>query len=229
MQLNAATIAFAASLYLQDSADTGTIAVTTNLAATNDTEAAVAATATINPTGSNNSILYTAATAGEAGNAITVEYVISGVGSTATVTVSGTAITVTAGSACVASAVITAVNALPSAAALVTAAASGTVTGVIAAIAATALTGGLDATGWTGATLDFQGDALGDPTAAYGLIVYCESGSVVVTKGTDIKIPIAAGGKALIGNAAGIAELLGSLVFTAAANDTRVYIAIMAS
>jgi predicted phage tail protein len=98
---------------------------------------AVAASVTINPTGNDNSVEYTADTKGTAGNGITIQYAISGSGSTVlSVAVTGTAILVTAGSACVASAVITAVNANAAAAALVTAAASGTVTGVIAAVAA---------------------------------------------------------------------------------------------
>ena len=107
----------------------------------------VAATGTINPAGTNNSILYTAVTVGAAGNGITIEYVISGAGSAViSVVVSDKSILVTAGSATVASAVITAVNAATAAAALVTASASGTVTGVIDTVAATNLTGGVTAT-----------------------------------------------------------------------------------
>ena len=107
---------------------------------------AVAASVTIDPTGADNSIAYTADTAGASGNGITVTYVISGTGSTATVSVTNNDITVTAGSACTAQSVITAVNAHAGASALVTAAASGTVTGTIAAVTTTALSGGTDAT-----------------------------------------------------------------------------------
>ena len=107
----------------------------------------VAATGTLNPTGADNSILYTAVTVGEAGNGITIQYVISGSGSAViSVVVSDKSIVVTAGSATTAEDVITAVNADETAAALVTAEASGTVTGVIAAVAATNLTGGVTAT-----------------------------------------------------------------------------------
>ncbi len=107
----------------------------------------VAAAATLDPTGADNSIAYTAKVAGVAGNRISVQYAISGGGSEVlSVAVSGTAILVTAGSATTAQSVITAVNANEAAAALVTAAASGTVTGAIAAVAATLLTGGVDAT-----------------------------------------------------------------------------------
>lgn len=102
-----------------------------------------AATATINPTGEDNSILYTALTAGPVGNAITIEYAISGAGAAViSVGVTGTAILITAGSTTTAASVITAVNADTEAAALVIAAASGTVTGVIDTVAASNLTGG---------------------------------------------------------------------------------------
>lgn len=108
---------------------------------------AVAASGTLDATGADNSIAYTAKVAGKAGNRISVQYAISGTGSAVlSVAVTGTAILVTAGSATTAQSVITAVNANADAAALVTAAASGTVTGAIAAVAATFLTGGVDAT-----------------------------------------------------------------------------------
>lgn len=53
-----------------------------------------AATATINPAGDNNSVLYTAATAGTAGNAISVTYSTPADAYEATVSVTGNAITV---------------------------------------------------------------------------------------------------------------------------------------
>jgi len=119
----------------------------------------VAATITINPTGTDNSILYTADTVGAAGNDISVQYAISGVGSTVlSVAVDAGAILVTAGSACTAASVITAVNGSASAAALVTAAASGTVTGTIDTVAETSLTGGVDATAATAGNEMFDAD-----------------------------------------------------------------------
>lgn len=106
-----------------------------------------AATLTVNPTGTNNSVLYTANTVGSAGNGISIEYALSGSGSAVlSVAVSGSNILITAGSATVASAVITAVNADAAASALVTASASGTVTGAIDTVAAANLTGGVTAT-----------------------------------------------------------------------------------
>jgi hypothetical protein len=126
----------------------------------------VAATGTINPAGADNSILYTAITAGAAGNGITITYLISGVGSAVlTVVTTDRNIVVTAGSATIASAVVTAVNADATAAALVLAAASGTVTGAIAAVAATNLTGGVNATTASKGDQMIDGDYLYTATA----------------------------------------------------------------
>jgi hypothetical protein len=122
---------------------------------------AVAATATLDPTGTNNSVLYTAKVAGAAGNTISVQYAISGGGSSVlSVDATGNDILVTAGSATTAATVISIVNS-STASALVTAAASGTVTGVIAAVAKTYLAGGVDATEGQG------GDMLVDGTNIY--------------------------------------------------------------
>jgi len=109
----------------------------------------VQATATINPTGNDNSVLYTAVDAGTAGNSITVAYVDPSANDAAlSVDVTGTDIVVnlaTDGGGLITSTaaqVITVVNNSAAASALVTAAASGTVTGVVAAVTETALTGG---------------------------------------------------------------------------------------
>lgn len=133
---------------------------------------AVAASATIDPTGNDNSIAYTAKVAGVAGNGISVQYVISGTGSAVlSVAVSGGSIVVTAGSATTAQSVITAVNASAAAAALVTAAASGTVTGVIAAVAETRLSGGVDATEGS------AGDEMFDETNFYRAVSHVSKAS----------------------------------------------------
>lgn len=105
---------------------------------------AVAAAVTINPTGDDNNITYTADDVGSAGNSITIQYVISGSG--VDVSVTGKDILVTAASGTLASAVISAVNGHAGASALVTAVASGTVSGAIDDVAKTPLTGGVDAT-----------------------------------------------------------------------------------
>lgn len=57
----------------------------------------LAATLTLNPAGDSNSILYTAATAGAAGNAITVEYAAPAASAETTVVAVGDAVTVTPG------------------------------------------------------------------------------------------------------------------------------------
>lgn len=107
----------------------------------------VKAAVTLDPTGSNNNVTYTAVGAGVRYNSLSVRYVISGSGSAVlSVGISNSLITVTAGSATTAQSVITAVNASTAVSAYVVASASGTVTSAIAAVSATSLTGGIDCT-----------------------------------------------------------------------------------
>lgn len=105
--------------------------------------------------GANNDLDYTAATAGSAGNSITIRYVDPGAISQAlAVSVLASAITVslaTDGAGAITSTagqISTAIAALPAAAALVSSAnkAANDGTGVVIAMAATALAGGLDPT-----------------------------------------------------------------------------------
>lgn len=111
---------------------------------------AVAATATVDPTGTNNSIDYTAATAGTAGNSITVAYTNDGASQTIDVDVVGTAITVslaTDGSSVITSTaanVRTAIAAHAGAAALVSTAlhAGNDGSGLVTVMTATTLSGG---------------------------------------------------------------------------------------
>ena len=222
MALTAGTIAFPGMLYLQDSGDTGTLNAAT-LGVTNDTEAAVAATGTVTfgtPVNGdtivvNGTTLTKAASAGAAAfsTAAQLEVLIEALAGINSSETAGT-ITITAATAGEAG------NAI-------TLALGSSNTGTMAISGAT-LTGGLDATGWTGTANDFQGQAYAAPTAIQGLLVYCESGAVTVTQSTDLKLSLPATGKAQLAAAAGIASLLGSLVFTATANDTRVYISLMA-
>lgn len=109
--------------------------------------AGVKASVTINPAGSDNTIKWTAVTAGKAGNAITVQYLDPAAASqTLYIEVQGKNIVVhlaTNGSGSItttASQIITAVAAHTAASALVTATAVGTTTGVVTAIAQTWLT-----------------------------------------------------------------------------------------
>jgi len=111
-----------------------------------------AATLVIDPTGANNTILYTAVTAGVAGNGITVRYVDpAAISQALSVSVSGRAITVnlaTDGAGVItttATLLIAAIVASGAASALVTASAVGTVTGLVPAVAALSLAGGEDA------------------------------------------------------------------------------------
>jgi len=106
---------------------------------------AVAATITLNPTGDNNSVTFTAVTPGSAGNSITVALVVSeGEESSASPDVDGLDIIIFCGNLTTAQDVIDGVNGSISAAALVSASASGLATGLIAAVTATNLTGGAD-------------------------------------------------------------------------------------
>lgn len=121
----------------------------------------VKATATIDPTGTNNNVLYTAVGAGIRYNTISIRYVISGSGSAVlSVATASSVITVTAGSATTAQSVITAVNADATAASYVLATASGTVTSAIAATGPTALSGGIDCTPAKRGELRFDGNTL---------------------------------------------------------------------
>lgn len=101
---------------------------------------------------SDNAVLYTAKGAGTAGNSITVAHVVAGTGTSLSVSVTGSAITVNVatnggGSATsTADAIVDAVNASTPAKALVVASSAvgdSNGTGVVAAVAATPLAGGL--------------------------------------------------------------------------------------
>jgi hypothetical protein len=127
----------------------------------------VKATLTLDPTGANNSVLYTAVGAGTRYNTISVRYVISGSGSAVlSITTASSVITVTAGSATTAQSVITAVTADATASTYVTAVASGTVSGTIAAIGPSALSGGINCTPAKKGELRFDGNTLYVATTA---------------------------------------------------------------
>lgn len=92
-------------------------------------------------TTSPDGILWTSVLPGAEGNNVSIHIVISGGGSTATVSVTGQAITITAGSTCTNATVVSDVAATPTAAALVTGVATGGTDDVVA-VAATNLAGG---------------------------------------------------------------------------------------
>jgi hypothetical protein len=118
----------------------------------------VAAYVTLDPSGSNNNITYTAVTAGAAGNSITVTYVVSGNNTPLSVSVVGSDITVNIATdgggspTSTAAQVIAAIAASTPASALVTAAnaASNNGTGTMAAVGTTNLANGTDVAGITG-------------------------------------------------------------------------------
>jgi len=104
------------------------------------------ASVTIDPTGADNALLYTAVTSGVAGNAISVQYTNPGISNTLSVEVQGDNITVklgTNGSGVITSTagdILTAVNAHTEAAALVLVTAPGASTGLVTEISQTYLT-----------------------------------------------------------------------------------------
>lgn len=115
---------------------------------------AVAATLTTAVSGTNNDMDYTAKVKGVSGNSITIAYVVAGLSTALSVSVTGTAITVNvatdgAGAATsTAAQVKTAIDASPAASALVSVAnsASNNGTGAVAAMGATALANGVNGT-----------------------------------------------------------------------------------
>jgi len=232
MVLDGCDIAFSGVFYAQASGEVGTIDLTNAFvtAITGSPTAAVAAALTTALTGINNDIVWTAATAGEGGNSITMEYVITS-GSTV-VTVTGKAITVTCASGTLASAVKTAVAGTPAAAALVTSANAGgnDATGAITAMSALPLTGGKDGTAWISTNVDFQGDSFPATwSVLQGVLIWVESGVVVMTNSdTDTSSIIAAGGKSLFANPVGAGDFGDLLTLTSGSADTRAYIAILA-
>lgn len=117
-----------------------------------------AATKTVNPTGNNNNIVYTAVDEGADGNNITIAYIVSGNDTPLSISVIGTDIVVNVATdndgdpTSTAAQVLAAIEADEDASALVTVAhaASNDGTGVVAAVAAANLTGGTDVAGITG-------------------------------------------------------------------------------
>ena len=156
--------------------------------ATTGSSAAVAAALTTALTGTNNDMVFTADTAGTAGNNITIAYVNPGVETASeSVSVIGSAITVTLRSVSsvlsTAAQVKTALDASGAASALISVAnAPGNDgTGVVTAMAATNLAGGYDA-GTIESGVDFEGKALPTATEIYGFAIRCVSGSANVAE-----------------------------------------------
>lgn len=113
---------------------------------------ALYAAATLDPSGANNAVVYTARLPGARGNAISVTYVVAGLGTSLNVAVVGNAITVNVGTdggglaTSTAAQVRAAIAASTAANALVTSAnaAGNDGTGVVAAVSATLLAAGAD-------------------------------------------------------------------------------------
>lgn len=231
MELTGCDIAFSGVFYAQATSETGVIDMDSAFATSIDgtPTPGVAAALTTALTGINNDIVWTAVTAGESGNSITIEYVIAA-GSTV-VSVSGKAITVTCAAGTLASAVKTAVAGLPAAAALATSSNAGgnDATGAVTAMSPLPLTGGKDATAWISTNVDFQGETFVQPSIIQGVLVWCESGQVRFSSDADETVfGLTAGTKFLAAKPEGASGFDVSLSLESFAADTRVYIAILA-
>lgn len=239
MALTSSTSAFHARLYLQDSADSGTLNTNT-FAVTVGSNAAVAATGVLTLTGlplagetvTIGSTVYTfratvpaafdvligANASDSLDNLIAAINAAAGAGSTyGTGTTGHPTVGAAAGTGDTVD--LTADTAGEAGNAIAT-----TETLTNGSFGATTLTGGAEANEWEGAASDYQGDAYGTNTSIHGLLVNCVSGKVVVSNSTSLVIPVTAGSKALISCTTAISELLATLTFTAAAADTEVYV-----
>lgn len=240
MALTSSTSAFHARLYLQDSGNDATLNTNT-FATAIDSNAAVAATGTLTLTGQPvaaqtvtiGSTVYTfrattvpaafdvliGATASDSlDNLISAINASAGAGTTYGTGTTGHP-TVGAAAGAGDTMTLTADTAGEAGNAIAT-----TETLTNGSFGAATLTGGAEANVWEGSSNNYQGDAYGTNTSIYGLLVYCVSGKVVVSNSTSLVIPVTAGSKALISCPTAISELLATLTFLAAANDTEVYI-----
>lgn len=108
-------------------------------------------------------------------------------------------------------------------------------TGAVTTMAATNLSGGIDANGWVGADLDFNADEFENNSAIHGVLFYCASGRIKIECGTDFVIGVPAGTytqtamNPLASDDAsqGLVDLLNTFTFTAEADDTRVLVAVV--
>lgn len=165
---------------------------------------AVQASKSINPTGDDNAIVFTARDYGASGNSITVQYVDPGADSALSVAVAGPAITVTlayaeAAITSTAAEVLAAIEAHPQARALVSVALDETDTnfsdgsGVVTAIAKTALENGagtgIGTVGKGGLVLDTTNGALYQNTGTQAAPAY--STSLTLTNGAPATVDIA--------------------------------------
>ena len=245
VQLPDATIAFSAELYLQ-SGDTATLDLS-DFSTTIDAAAAVAATSTLTLTG--NAVAAETVTVGDvtytwrAAVSTTANEVK--IGATASDSLDNliAAINAGAGSGTVYG---SATTANPKA----TAAAGAGDTMVASAVAigelgngvvttetmtngswnAAATAGGLNANSWTGASLDFQGEAFEAASVVYGVIVYVETGdATIIDSGAYQFAEIQAGGRTETVNASGITSLASEVLTFGNTAQSKLKIAIIAS
>ena len=247
LSLTACDIAFSASAYLQDSADTASID-TTDLTVAIDANAAVAATGTLTLTGNAvaaetvtigsvtytwrasvstiaNEVLIGVSASASLDNLIDAINLENGAGESGTLYGSGTVIhpTVSALAGVGDTADLTAKTAGEDGNTIVT-----TETMTAGSFGAATLTLGANANAWTGAADDFEGVAFPAPASVQGLWVHCLTGALTITA-TGVSIPIPTLGKVQLAGAAGVTALLSTITFTATAADTEFQIILLAT
>lgn len=240
-----ATIAFAAELYLQGG-DTATLDLS-DFTTTIDTAAAVQASSTLTLTG--NAVADETVTIGDitytwkASVSTTANQVK--IGATASDSLDNliTAINAGAGSGTVyGSATVANPKATAAAGAgdtmIATAVAIGELgNGVVTtetmtngSWGAAAMSGGLNANEWIGASLDFEGEAFSNATVVYGLIIYVEEGDIAIIDSDEVQFAEAQeGGRVVCANQSGIASLNGEVITFSNAQQSKLKIAVLAS
>jgi hypothetical protein len=240
--LPASNVIFSASLYLQQDEDEATLD-TTDLSVTIDSVAAVAATGVLTLTG--NAIAAQTVTIG------TVTYTFRAtvpaaydvlIGASASDTLDNliAAINGAAGSGTVYG---TGTVAHPTVSAVagsgdtmdLTADTAGTAGNAIAttetmtlgSFGAATLTGGLEASAWTGAADDFEGNPQEEPSSIQGVLIACTAGEITVTQSTALTVTIPTGGKLQLACVAGLPNLYNTLTFTAGADNTTALITVV--
>jgi hypothetical protein len=242
MALTGTDVIFSASLYLQDDLDEATLD-TTDLSVTVDTVAAVAATGVLTLTG--NAIAAQTVTIG------TITYTFRAtvpaaydvlIGGSASATLDNliAAINGAAGSGTLYGSGTTAHPTVSVVAGAgdtmdLTADTAGTAGNSIAttetmtlgSFGAATLTGGLEASGWTGAADDFEGNAQGEPSSVEAILINCTAGEITVTQSTALNVTIPTGGKLQLACVNGLPDLYNTLTFTAGSNSTTALITVI--
>jgi len=85
------------------------------------------------------------------------------------------------------------------------------------------------ASGWTGEAYDFEGAAMVPPSTIGGLLFFVSSGSISITQGTALVIPLSIGSKAQFASPDGDYPVAGVLTIASTVGPSSMYIAIIAT